>query len=495
MIIGECQLFRAKYVPFHQQMRLRLYHLIQFLFGPVTVFLSMVHSNTDSIITISVFLAFCLMLSSMILLRARTKCLFVFRILLTGACVAQRPCSRCLSNGKEDTCIDVQHKKRGRPRLRDERESRYEGVASGYPSTHQEAPMRRPLSLYSPNEGPSFSDIHRSNSYRVLKSQGGPAGLMIGGTNPARYIDHASRADANIFGQAPSTPRTQPMQEPACAYLNMEMQIVKATSSFSETLGLHSVLSRKLQEIVSPVDQDKLLRLQRGFEDERREREPNYLPPIYLAKFEEDRAIQSVGFSPEEIGQARTNRQEMLTFQAPDGQQRTFQLRLGLAKKNSAYFMVALLSVPAPVPVYQPPSISPFSREINSRDSQYGFQNPSHGYGQTPGMSSYAMNPGFGDPRGEMTAFRNPGPLGQNIPSSSAVPQYAQLQARPEYAQVPYQTPRSEIQPQARQDHIQLPPIRAPSSAMEPVRRRDDRSGRVDIGGLLEKPDPNRRRG
>lgn len=319
---------------------------------------------------------------------------------------------------------------------------------------------------------------------------------MLGGSNPARYLDRAAPADANIYGQIPPTQRSLPMQEPACAYLNMELQIAKATSTFSETIGLQSGLQRKLQEIVSPVDRDKLTRLQRSFEDERREREPNYLPPIYLAKIEENSVIQSIGFSPEDLGQMRTDRHEMLTFQAPDGQQRTFQFRFGLAKKESTYFIIALLVIPATPPVFQQPSAPPFLREIQSREPQYGFQT-TQGYGQSHGVSAYGPSSGFGDPRGDMVSFRAPGPFGPNIPSSSAVPQYAPLQARPEYAQAqtPYHTPRSEMQTQARQDHIQLPPIRAPSSMMEPTRRRNDRSGRVDIGGLLEKPDPSMRKG
>jgi hypothetical protein len=315
-----------------------------------------------------------------------------------------------------------------------------------------------------------------------------------------RYLDHASAADATIYGQPlPPTPRMVPMQEPACAYLTMEMQIAKATPSFGDTIGLQSVFARKLQEIVSLADREKVARLQRSFEDERRDREPNYLPPIYLAKFEEDRVIQSVGFGPEEVGQARTDRQEMFTFQAPDGQQRTFQVRLGLAKKESTYFIVALLHIPATPQTFQHPSSSPFSRETHSRDSQYGYQNPQHGFAQNPTMSPFGPSPSFGELRGEMTGFRTPGPLGQNIAPSAIAQQYAPLQARPEYSQgqIPYQTPRSEMQPQPqiqRQDNLQLPPIRDAGSAMEPTRRRDDRSGRVDIGGLLEKPDIGRRK-
>ncbi len=43
-------------------------------------------------------------------------------------CDAQRPCARCVSHGKEDTCVDVRHKKRGRPRLRDDRDSRMDAA-------------------------------------------------------------------------------------------------------------------------------------------------------------------------------------------------------------------------------------------------------------------------------------------------------------------------------------------------------------------------------
>jgi len=33
--------------------------------------------------------------------------------------IANRPCRRCVSLDKQDTCVDVQHKRRGRPRLKD----------------------------------------------------------------------------------------------------------------------------------------------------------------------------------------------------------------------------------------------------------------------------------------------------------------------------------------------------------------------------------------
>ncbi|KAF8861769.1 hypothetical protein BDZ45DRAFT_687310 [Acephala macrosclerotiorum] len=426
-------------------------------------------------------------------------CCFVLGLnsdLLTSG-TAQRPCSRCLTNGKEEACVDVQHKKRGRPRLRDEREPRFEGVGPGYPP-HPEASMRRPLSSYHPSDQSAFQDtLQRSNSYRVLKSQGGGP---MGGPMAPRYIDHANPTDANIYGGSMQPARMVPSQEPACAYLNLEMQIVKATPSFGETIGVPSVYQRKLQDIVSPNDREKVARLQRGFEDERHEREPNILPPIYLVKFEDERVIQSLTFGPEEIGQSRSDRPETFTFHAPDGQQRTFHTRIGLAKRESTYYIVLLIHVPATPQTFQQPATSPYSRESWSRDSQqqYGYQTPQQTFPQNPSISPYTPTAGFGDPRGDMTAYRTPGPLGPNIPQSAGMSFASQAPPRPDYpqGQTPYQTPRSELRAapaQQPQHDLQLPPIRDQRSEGSSMQRRDDRSGRVDIGGLLETPDPSRR--
>ncbi|KAG4030647.1 hypothetical protein MFRU_011g01050 [Monilinia fructicola] len=415
-------------------------------------------------------------------------------------CDAQRPCSRCLSNGKEDTCIDVQHKKRGRPRLRDERDStRYEGTGSNYAQPADT--MRRPLSMFSAGDvsiSTPYSDSQRNNGYRVLKSQGG---------TPIGHSMAPTPINTNLYGEAMSTNQRMAPYEPACAFLTMEMQIAKTTQAFSGVVGAHSVVGRKLHDIVSVSDRDKIYRLQRGFEDERRSRDPSYLPPIF-SKEEEDRVIQSLTFSPSEIGQLRTDRGEVFTFQTPDGQQRGFHVQLGLAKKDSIYFVLLMVHIPTTPQQYQPSSSSPYSRESASRDSTYGFQTPSQlSYAsQTPGTSPFMSNPSFG---GDMLAYRAPGPVGQNVAMPTNTPSYPQHQARPEYsqAQMNYQAPMSEVpsappqpqpqpQPQAqtqRASDLQLPPIRGPAPVVD-ARVQGDRSGRVDIGGLLQNPDASRRR-
>jgi hypothetical protein len=93
-------------------------------------------------------------------------------------------------------------------------------------------------------------------------------------------------------------------------------------------------------------------------------------------------------------------------------------------------------------------------------------------------------NPGFANPR-EMGVYRAPGPLSQNIPPSGIgnMPSFALSQlARPEYSQGQA--------PQKRQHNFQLPPIRDQGPPAGLISQRDNRSGRVDIGSLLEKPNP-----
>lgn len=422
---------------------------------------------------------------------------------------AQRPCSRCTSNGKEDTCVDVQHKKRGRPRLRDERESRYDNMGPGYPHP-PEASMRRPVSFYGPIAGPSESPIgtpfgdslQRSGSYRVLKSQGPGPGHM-GGPIAPRYIDQALQ-EANVYGSVQSVPRMI-AQEPMCAYLNMDMQFVRATQSFAETVGIQAIVPRKLQDVVVPMDLEKVIRQQRSLDEERRQKEPNYLPPIYL-KVEEERIIQSIGFGPEEMGQVRIDRQETLTFQGPDGPPRSFQVRLGLGKRESTYFVVLILQLQPPQNAYHP-APPQYTREVYPRDQQYSFQPPpQQQYMQHSSPSSYSSASGFDSPM----SYRPQGNMASNAPGAANIQGYAQP-PRQDYAppQAQYQPPQAHQQYQQspqnemhlgqvqRQRDLQLPPIRDQrgESSVDPARRRDDRSGRVDIGGLIEKPDVGRRGG
>ncbi|KAB5532598.1 hypothetical protein GE09DRAFT_370637 [Coniochaeta sp. 2T2.1] len=407
---------------------------------------------------------------------------------------AQRPCSRCTSNGKEDACVDVQHKKRGRPRLRDD-PSRF----GGYP----EAPiMRRPMSLSaystSPAIGVGYEDSLRRNqsqSYRVLKSQPPEP-------SAPRFIERGSVADANIF-PAPLSISTRP-PEPA-AFLTMDLEIAKASSAFSDTLSRSNVKGLKLTDIMVPGDIEKILGHQRQMQEEQQRRDPSYLPPIF-GKEREDQVIQALGFSPEEIARYPLDRQDYLTFTTQEGQQRSYPIRMGLAKHESIYFVVLTLNLA--VRAFQPPTPSP-----NPRDITYSYQPMPHPYSQpTPVSATFdprhqRMNdPGYGPRR-----LSQPGVPSQMMSGlSPGFPvQYVAAPSRQEYPGQPsssYQVPRSELAPpiaapppprQPQMQGYQLPPIisqqqQAGSRPSEQTQHgRDDRR-RVGIGGLIDQPpDPS----
>ncbi|KAK4068530.1 transcriptional regulator family: Fungal Specific TF [Trichoderma aggressivum f. europaeum] len=257
-------------------------------------------------------------------------------------CDAQRPCSRCLGNGKEDACVDVQHKKRGRPRLRDERDARFDPTRYSHP---QDAALRRPLSIHpsgiaglSPYEDP----LRRSQSYRALEPPSNDA-------TSREYQERSMAPDPNIYNS--SYPGTPHAMEPL-AYLSMEFDIVKASPMFMDIVHASSPIGNRLSDIVTPHQANFLTSLQNQLFEEQRLHEPNYLPPM-LGRL--DLAIKDFGFTSEDVARFRLNHLEYFSFVGYDGYTRTFPLRFGLAKEGSFYFVVFLLSLQQHPPQLPPP--------------------------------------------------------------------------------------------------------------------------------------------
>lgn len=381
-----------------------------------------------------------------------------------------------MNTGKEEACIDVQHKKRGRPRLRDEREARFEGMGPAYPPPPEHA-MRRPVPLYSTSE-PTPHDsttFDRFGSNRVLKSQGGP---------PAghRFMEHASPASTNAYpNHHPQPPRPTTDQEVPCAYLTMGMEISRASQAFCAAIGLPSVTARNLFDLVAAADRDKLHRLRRSLEEEQQRNEPNYLPPIY-GKAEEERVIRSIGMTSYDLAQFRVDRSEILVFQRTDGQQRVVQIRFGLAKRNSTYFVVLII-----VPGDPPP---------RSREQAYNnYQALPQTTNQPPALSTYNSHPSqqYSEPRtfDQAIAYRLPNSVDANsaIPGTSYALSFPrQPYSTPDYGNEFASSQITQRQPPG-QSELQLPPIRTQASSLHSgMNRSDDRSGRLDIGVLLEQP-------
>ncbi|KAI0395835.1 hypothetical protein F5Y17DRAFT_167658 [Xylariaceae sp. FL0594] len=422
-------------------------------------------------------------------------------------CDAQRPCSRCLSNGKEDACVDVQHKKRGRPRLRDDRETRFDTSRFAHaPDTA----LRRPLSSYNPANAPpvSFDDpLRRSQSYRVLKSHPSePAG--------PRFIERGTASDANVFSAPLSL--TPQATEPLAFLMIGDLKIVKASNTFVDAItsntqavprgyGSQAVVGRKLIDMITPPERDRVAALCKALQTERLTKEPNSLPPIY-GRDEEERVILSQPLGPGSLSRYQLDRQDFFTFVTADGQPRPHAVRVGLAKDDSIYFVVLLLASSGRHPY--PPSFPP----PRSRDTTYPYQH------QQPFAQLMPPSVPFDPARPRLV---EPAPReSSNLPSRRPetptqhgvqalgpgmrpnVPAYAaSALARSQHpGGLAHQPPRSELHPPSgtsQQTVYQLPPIRTqqpPGPPTEATWQRDSRATRVDIGGLLEKPETPPRR-
>ncbi|KAH8680874.1 hypothetical protein BX600DRAFT_428851 [Xylariales sp. PMI_506] len=394
-------------------------------------------------------------------------------------CDAQRPCSRCMSNGKEESCVDVQHKKRGRPRLRDDRETRFD------PPRFQHAVdpnMRRPMSLYTPNTAPTVpsDDPMRRQSYRVLKSQ--PSEPM-----PPRFIERGSLGSANVF--PPPLVMPSRVQEPV-VFLTIDFELARVSNAFVDAIGAgtaQAIQGRKLAEIITPGEGDRVVGLQRSLQEEQGRKDPNYLPPIFGGRQEMERIIHSLPVDSEFVSKLTLDRQDFFTFVTAEGQPRPFPIRLGLVKEDSIYFVVLLLN----------PHQRPFQQQTPSpqvRDPMYSYQHQPLSQAAAP--TGFEPNrPRLGDSRDIREAGFTPRHPAMPSPGTGVNPNISYLPASSSRVEHPggatYQIPRSEL-PQGRppgQPSFQLPPIRTeghtrPSS--------DSRAGRVDIEGLIDRPHSGR---
>ncbi|KAK4227850.1 hypothetical protein QBC38DRAFT_536185 [Podospora fimiseda] len=422
---------------------------------------------------------------------------------VASACV---PCKkahlRCTSQNKADQCIDVQHKKRGRPRLRDENQQRY-----GNPADI----ARRPLSsAYGPGSSMgmvSNDNLRRPHSYRVLKSQ--PA-EPIRPRFPDRALGSLA-SDVNVIPPPPLSISIARPPEDLVAYLTLTPTLVflKASGPFFNAIGRSSILRMPLAEVLVVADRIKPNRIADQLKEEQKRRGGTSMriPPI-LTIDEQMSAVQNLGFTADRYA---LNWMEHLTFVGEDGIQRPFQVRMGLASEDSISFVVLLL-LPPPPPrgpyQYQYPTPSP-----NPRESTYPTYQPSQSaYSQTTPQSATfdSRQSGFGDvsygPRqGPPSGSLQHMPAG---PSTGLPPTYSSSshsRQPPPYpsASSSYQVPRSELQPASHPSltaGLQLPPLSSlgPSSNTSQLQQelapmyqssREERP-RVDIGGLIQRPDP-----
>ncbi|KAL2260538.1 hypothetical protein VTK26DRAFT_5424 [Humicola hyalothermophila] len=419
-------------------------------------------------------------------------------------CDAQRPCSRCLSNNKEAACVDVQHKKRGRPRLRDENQTKFDGSRFGAAADV----MRRPLSS-TYGSGPSLGMIYedslrRTPSYRVLKSQ------LPESTAP-RFLERGLASDANVF-PAPLSISTARSSEEAVAYLTFGLEFSRASGSFLNAVCRSSVMGFRLVDVLAPEERSKAMRLQQQAQEEQTRKEPAYLPPIFNERSEI--VFQSLGFTPEEVSRYPLHWLDTFTFVGDDGQGRPFPIRAGLAKRDSIYFVVLSLnrthrpSYPTPSPslremgasfepALQYSQMTPLSATFDPRQSRLsdaGFEAKRSGTPVPPHHAITGRSPGLPLPTFATSPSRADYPTAPNVHQTPRTEAHTSRSAQPsEYQLLPLPRIRSPPPVASRQQPEPPPPSLPPLPPPQPpYQAREDRS-RIGIGGLLEQTDPTKK--
>lgn len=406
--------------------------------------------------------------------------------------LAQRPCSRCISNGKEDSCVDVQHKKRGRPRLRDDREVRYD--PSRFQQPHDVA-ARRPINIYP-------SAIHGNS---IVERQH-PVPTRHAHTSEYAKNNISTSSAGSVRYQVPPVPSPQTslsypaeLQTEPTAYLNMDLEFVKATSSFIESMGLpNDLVGRRLHDIVlQQQGSDRISPIREELLKEQKRWEPNYLPPIF------DRGAsvtQRLGFTAADIGRARFLVREYLPIVAANGQVHQFPLQIGLMKEASFYFVV--VSLDRRPRTHLPSQPEPISNTPRVHDATLAVTNT---LARTlPAPYEPLRRPRSNESIQAQAAVMHPGSrhrLSVDARFGSHQPLYSPSSSRIDFAaSSSLQIPRSELPSSSSNAQApstspyQLPPIRpylehSRSTTNDAEEQREHKRRRVTIGGLIDRPD------
>ncbi|KAI7879753.1 hypothetical protein K492DRAFT_208017 [Lichtheimia hyalospora FSU 10163] len=141
------------------------------------------------------------------------------------ACDVERPCKRCVQAGREDSCFDVQHKKRGRPRRRDREES-IGSMTSNYGSM-----------------------------------DGGSGGMLVPEMIRSSFSLTQPVQGANACAHSPNT-RDSHM---VTLFLSMDVCCARVSDESLQVLGLypHEFAHRSLYDFIHPDQSDRLARIHR----------------------------------------------------------------------------------------------------------------------------------------------------------------------------------------------------------------------------------------
>lgn len=234
--------------------------------------------------------------------------------------------------------MDVQHKKRGRPRLRDERSHSFEVSHMQRPSIV--SPLTSPTAITTP--------YRTAAPNRILKSQGDPSRHHSTRRPSLTAREDTLTTQSHVTGYYSHRLSRQaktglPSDSNAIAYLTTDFVVARSTPSLREMLGyaIHDLdAKRQLSDIVLETDREKVSNLYRLIQQDNPERDHNFLlPPGIISGIQSLREEEIVAAS-----QMFPSHSETFHVQRPDSTYLRIRVRANLAKTSSFYFIVVAFS-------------------------------------------------------------------------------------------------------------------------------------------------------
>lgn len=381
--------------------------------------------------------------------------------------------------------MDVQHKKRGRPRLREEANTREVDFGLEYPDGEHYPHQNGMVSV--PQVG-----SRRSKSYRELRSQ--PDNPYDGSrsrpTDPGYPVHQLPPGTTRI--SALPTPSHLSQSTPT-AFLSPDFRVAEHNHAFADALGLAcSAKGQSLTDLIIPSEGGKIQRLQASLRAELMG-----LPHLGRLQGSHENANGMPTIEDLDLGHATTGfrpRSEYWTFRLPKGRSIGFPITLSLTR-NGGHFIILTLVQSSNVVMQASPHSSQVrqSRQLASPSSSQEPRSPpqagqpgQHHHRNSHSQSSCVYPVELSPPHTSGSESR---PLSVQPSPSVSLDQYnhhSPLQA----AVLPYCVGRPPSSSESSRNsqalhhempretlrHLQLPPIRTSGKGIsEPSRSCDDR--------------------
>lgn len=392
---------------------------------------------------------------------------------------------------EQDTCKDVLHKKRGRPRLRDDRDF-----------TRPEEGRQQPDQTLGSNLPPATEAFAHQTSHPALHShrvadlprttvaqRGNSIPNVVASSIGSRA--HSSGSYGGVSATPYAVGSDLAYQSLPIAFLSLDLVIQKSNQAFQDLVSfLGNVGGKHLGELLEPRQGESLQRLRNDLRDERDEREPTYMAPITPIGHDPMRSVMDsvADRDVEHVSQGFTDRPIFLSYRLLNGQYQSLQTQIRLAK-TSLYFVTLVVRtppsrplgppvlthqlapptpmhasqfIPAPTPLptrpghYNPHQVRPPSSAGSAPNSPYSFNfssvrtslpnfSPSS-YASSP---TYGYSPTAGPEMGYFPTYQAPQPMARASPYASA-PRTGSVTSEPLH----------DLTRTARLEGLQLPPIR-----------------------------------